>query len=115
MRAARNSVPIWSLLPGRGQLVSKVHEMSKSAGGVAAHLAANAWDAETAEWAGHVQVPGQPHVPNIGRPLRPGTTAARNLTHPASSHLSLKFSLIGDSYSMVVTPYRKEPLRCHNH
>jgi hypothetical protein len=28
--------------------------------GMAARLAANAWDAETAEWAGQVQIPRQP-------------------------------------------------------
>ncbi len=30
---------------------------------MAARLAANAWDAETAEWAGQVQIPRQPHMP----------------------------------------------------
>ena len=30
---------------------------------MAARLAANAWDAETAGWAGQVQIPRQPHMP----------------------------------------------------
>ena len=29
---------------------------------MAARLAANAWDAETAEWAGQVQIPRRPHM-----------------------------------------------------
>ena len=47
-RAARSSVPIRSLLRGRDRSGRPPGD--------------HAWDAETAEWAGQVHVPRQPHM-----------------------------------------------------
>jgi hypothetical protein len=60
-RAARSSVPIRSLLRGGDSWRTKVHEISEPAGS-GRPPGDHAWDAETAEWAGQVHVPRQPHM-----------------------------------------------------
>jgi hypothetical protein len=45
----------------------------------------------------------------------PGTEPRGNLTRPASSRYSLKFSSKHDQQPMSATLYRKEPLESHSH